>query len=755
MSLAKLFDIYQNNVFPGMLRILAEDLGVKVTSLQTLGVGFYPGHQAWVFAERNAKGDVIGLKYRYLNGKKYYEKGSKPGLTYTLNTETGCQDYISGRSQWVRVADAGVTCPICGKSDWCRVSPGNPENPSAVLCSRISEGATKIVSENNYLHIFDPKRNPVQGNASILSQSDLPILVVEGATDVLAATDLGFVSIGRPSAMGGLKILRQMPLTGRTVWIIGENDAGAGKEGMDKTFYALRDNVRTLVRVTPPATVKDLRAWVGQGLTREELIAYVEQHGKKGDDADPNIFDDDTAYPIAERFLGAEYTTDDISTLRKHKGQWLSWTGGCYANLEEDPLRGSVYRYLVGKQYIKSSVTGPALAPYKPSTSKVRDILDALNAWCPVDKDPPVWLRDGGTEPRNLIAFRNGLLNVEEYVKGNIVMHDPTPAYFSMCVIPYDFDPDKTSELWLPTLAEFFDGDEEVVQHLQEWFGYQLTADMSMERMMLFTGRTRSGKGTVLEAMAGMLGPQQCVPTSFQSLATEFGRVPLVGKLAAILGDAKTPRARDADVALEVILQIIGRDPIQIRPLYHQGYGAYLSTRFTVAMNGLPTFTDHARALAARTNIINFPNSYEGREDATIKTRLKKDAEDGKLIGWALEGLKCLRRRGRFERPQASLSSFRDMVSITSPTSTFVNDCCQVSDKSKAINVLMIYEAYQHWCGENGKKAGGKEMFIRNLLAECPSVTKNEVVTDGRKEYTCEGLTLQPWVYGKYLGRPD
>ena len=60
-DLAKLFDTYQNNVFPAMLELLAEDLGVKVSSLQTLGVGFYPAHQAWAFAERNAKGDVTGI----------------------------------------------------------------------------------------------------------------------------------------------------------------------------------------------------------------------------------------------------------------------------------------------------------------------------------------------------------------------------------------------------------------------------------------------------------------------------------------------------------------------------------------------------------------------------------------------------------------------------------------------------------------------------------------------------------------------
>ncbi|MFO8081196.1 MAG: hypothetical protein R6V07_12970, partial [Armatimonadota bacterium] len=145
---------------------------MKVSSLQTLGVGFYPGHQAWAFAERNAKGDIVGIKYRRLDGRKYYETGSKPGLTYPLNMQSAStENYMPGRAKWVRVADAGVMCPICNHPDWCRVSPENPENPSAVLCSRVSEGATKIISENNYLHIINPEKNPVQRRISLLPPS--------------------------------------------------------------------------------------------------------------------------------------------------------------------------------------------------------------------------------------------------------------------------------------------------------------------------------------------------------------------------------------------------------------------------------------------------------------------------------------------------------------------------------------------------------------------------------------------------------
>ncbi len=46
-------------------------------------------------------------------------------------------------------------------------------------------------------------------------------------------------------------------------------------------------------------------------------------------------------------------------------------------------------------------------------------------------------------------------------------------------------------------------------------------------------------------------------------------------------------------------------------------------------------------------------------------------------------------------------------------------------------------------------------MFIRNVLAECPSVSKKRTQETGRREYEYHGLELQSWVYNKYLGRPN
>ena len=272
LTFAEQFEIFKNNVNTGMLESFAEELGVTVESLEKLGVGYFPGEYAWVFAERDAKGDITGLLKRYHNGKKFMESGSKRGLIYAFNSdhEVGNKRYDAGKCQWVRIADAGITCPICAKPDWCRVSPDyeDREGPSAVACSRISQGSVREIPPDSHLHILDAKRQKaITGTCcSVIHQTDLPIIIVEGASDVLAAMALGFVAIGRPSAEGGMAILREMPLASKEVWVIGDNDAGVGKKGMQKTYLNIKDITEDVKCILPPEGIKDLRQWVQRGL---------------------------------------------------------------------------------------------------------------------------------------------------------------------------------------------------------------------------------------------------------------------------------------------------------------------------------------------------------------------------------------------------------------------------------------------------------------------------------------------------------
>ena len=762
---AELFTEYKSNIieYPEILQLLIDNLGVSTDSVQKLGVGVNPLTGAYVFPERDDQGKIIGLLQRTLDGKKFTIPGSKRGLVYPLNPKFIGVQYVSGPHNWERVSKS-VSCPICGKSDGCLVPIGNPPDPGAVVCVHISEGSTEPL-ELGYLHILKPEGDLRRSFQGLLPKTSEAVIVVEGYSDTAAALDLGFVAVGRPSAEGGNKFLPAL-LRGKEAIIIGDNDAGAGQRGMESTFQTLIKICKSVIKVLPPAQYKDLRQWKNQvSLTKTSFLEWVQERGESG--GDPNILSDDSPSTIAKAWLDQEKIQDELPTIRCYHSQWIQYGNGYYSDCDKEEFRGSIYSFLEGKVYPKTDAKGGImLIPYRSTRAKISDIIDALSQWCPLVDDPPIWLRNvNRPDPSDLIAFRNGLLDVNEYIQGNIKFYNPTPALFSFNVLPYEFDEDAWSDLWEKFYKDIFNGDEKRIELLAQWFGYNCVPDMSYEKLMLCTGRPRSGKGTVLNTLAAMLGQKQCVSTSFQTLCTEFGYQPLMGKLAVLLSDAKVPREREAKAALEKILQIVGRDPIGVRRMYLPYLPQiYPKCRFTIAMNDLPNIPDQANALEPKLNVLYFQNSYEGREDLSLKRKLTEEAKAGKIINFALQGLKSLRQAQKFIVPQSSSMLIRQLREITTPIASFIIECCETEPPGTAPQdeyyVLLdyLYEAWIQWCLKCGRKPGYKAQFGQWFLSAYPStvparMSLDDGINKSTKRHTIyRKVRLANWVYGEYLG---
>jgi putative DNA primase/helicase len=695
---------FQANVRPAMLADLGTTLGVSPESLTKLGIGWFPLEACWVFPERDEKGTVIGLVRRYRDKdatgriKKFCVPESRRGLTYQLNQEIG-DAYIAGKQNWIQVEKAGVNCPICGHGDWCLVSVENPEDPNAVICGRRAEGATRPLGEAGYLHIR--KDAGIVSHAAVLPMSDVPVLVVEGQSDVAAANDLGFVGVGKPSASGGLGYLASI-LTGRSVIIIGENDSGAGKLGMEKTFEALRPVIKDLVRIMPPADIKDLRAWKQRGLTQEQLLEAAKSGSR---DTSGDILEDKSPLAIAELWLRTERSHNGIPILRKYLGEWCLWNGTHYTMIDEEAdIRGTLYRFLQMKKYRDFGSKGEvSLKPFDPNRSKVADVIDALTMTCPIAEEPPCWLGEKLAPADSILTFTNGLLDTEKWIEQpglGLIAH--TPEYFCLSSLPYEYDPKAGCPVWLKFLEEVFPEDPVSRDLLQEWFGYNMLPNTSYEKLMMLVGRPGAGKGTVLEALRSILGHSQVVSTSFDALTSDFGLAPLMGKLAAILPDAHTTKRGDAMKALEVVKSISGRDFVSVNRKYLPHVeSCRLSCRITIGVNDLPDLPDHARTLERRLLLLYFSQSFSDRADIHLKDKVAAEAQG--IAMWALEGLRRLRIRGVFSDPESSrpiTESFRNQIS---PITEFSEECCNFGNTEKHWSLKqMMYDAWMAWAKAQG-----------------------------------------------------
>lgn len=743
MTFAEQFEQYIKNIYPAMLSELAEDLGVSIEALTTIGIGFNPIHQSWVSPERNETGEIIGLMERLPSGKKVMIRGSKRGLTYILNPnyEIGEKKYEPGKHNWRRTG-GDINCPICGKNDWCLVSADDPYDPSAVLCGRIHDGAEREL-DAGYLHIRRSIGLVGKGSRSALTPSNYPVLVVEGYTDVAAAFDLGFVAVGRASATSKITFLAGV-VRNLDIVIVGENDDGVGITGMEQTFHALQPKCSSVQKLLPPEGFKDLRDWYDRGdLSPDLLLEYIREHGD--DTAPTDILEDDHPTTIAATFLASEYSHSKVPTLRNHRGQWMFFQRGRYIKVDPDTLRGEIYSYLENKTYKKMGNNGEiTYAQFRLTRGKVTDIIDACNQWCTVTGEPPQWL-DGKRhlEPQNCIVFQNGIVDLERYFKGEKLLLEPDPRYFCLNAVPYDFDPSLNAEDIIQYFHTIFNGQQDCINLIQEWFGYHLTFDMSYEKMMIFRGPPRSGKGTVLGILMAMLGDDQVVSTELSALATDFGYAPLVGKTAAFLPDAKVGWKHNIGQASEKLLQVIGGDPVGVNAKFKDVRGAVrLTCKFTMAVNIMPEIPDGARALESRLCILSFPNSYVGREDWGLKRRLAKSAY--KLVPWALEGLKRLRGRGEFTLPGSSQDEFETFRITANAMSQFLSECCIVSGADdEVIPVQELYELWDNWCKACGRPRTSRPQFGQLLHIEAPSAGRARRQIDGERAYLYTGLRIR------------
>jgi putative DNA primase/helicase len=427
---------------------------------------------------------------------------------------------------------------------------------------------------------------------------------------------------------------------------------------------------------------------------------------------------------LAEHYLAHRHTQSGLLKLRRYREEWWTFEHGGYRELPEEIALADVYRHVDHLWTpVRDPETGEETGSYTKliaRSSTVSEVARAIPACgAMVDGAMPRWLDTlpGRPAPADVVAFHNGLLDTSQLALGGAPKLLPlTPAWFSGVACPYNYDPNATCPHWLSFLDGVLDGDADSIALLQEWFGLNLVPDNRYERLMMYAGPPRGGKGTALEVMGAMLGERQCASTSFSKLSSRFGLAPLVGRLSAILPDAHIGRGTDAKAALEVIKSVTGNDPQAIdRKGINELPRVRLFCRFSIAVNELPKLPDEAGALKTRLLLLHFRNSFAGKEDTGLKARLKTEAPGVAL--WALEGLRRLRAGGRFTIPQRSAAMVEEFERIVSPVLGFLDECCEVSgDDSTWALKDPLFAAWCAWSEDRGSDPGNKADFGQALV---------------------------------------
>jgi putative DNA primase/helicase len=439
----------------------------------------------------------------------------------------------------------------------------------------------------------------------------------------------------------------------------------------------------------------------------------------------------------ARTFVGLHYEHRGQRTLLHHADEWRTWTGAHYPIIEESIIRARLWSFL--EQTYQPGPKGQP-TPFKPNTTRVANALDAMRAVCnlPAAITPPAWLRTSKIPAREIIACSNGLLHLPARR-----LHPHDPAFFTVNARDFDFDPDACCPEFLRFLDDLWDGDQDSIAALQDWFGYTLTSDTRQHKMLMLVGPKRGGKGTIGRVLTALLGPDNVCSPTLSSLGTNFGPWQLIDKQVAIIADARLSGRADQHMIAERMLSISGEDLQTIDRKFKEPWTGRLAVRFMVLTNELPRIADASTALPSRFIILPLWRSFLGCEDHGLTDRLL--AELPGVLNWALDGWQRLNARGRFVQPESGTELVQELEDLASPINTFIRERCIVAP-GKEVRVDTLFDAWKAWCEAQGRDhPGTAQTFGRDLRAAAPGIkrTRRRVAPDSEQRIAWyEGIAL-------------
>lgn len=412
------------------------------------------------------------------------------------------------------------------------------------------------------------------------------------------------------------------------------------------------------------------------------------------------------------------------------RGEFYSWDGMRYVVRDKVFVQQLLYNFTAKCFTLKVNLkTGDSeVVQFSPKRNAIEDIEHAMRAVSYTDiPEPQCWIEkhDGDPPANEIIAFRNGFLHWPTRT-----LLPSTDRLFVTSALDFEYNPHAASpDRWTKFLHDLWPDDPESISALADMFGYLLTDDTSQQKMFMFIGPPRSGKGTILRVLESLVGYSNRVSPSLASIGTQFGLQPLIGKRLAMISDARLSGRADQQPIVENMLRISGEDALSIDRKNISAWTGKLPTRFVLASNELPAFSDASAALANRFIIFKFTQSFLGREDMSLTGKLLQELPS--IVLWALDGLERLQERGHLIRPASADDLSEDMIEQTSPIRSFVSDRCLVGS-SYNCDRDELYKEWKEWCVDQGRDhPGTKVHFGKQLGAAFPEIKRSQPRVSG------------------------
>jgi putative DNA primase/helicase len=585
-----------------------------------------------------------------------------------------------------------------------------------------------------------------------------PLLLPEGASDVLALAALGLPAVGRPSNLGGIEhltnLLRELPADVPLV-VLAERDPKAdgrwpGRDGAEHTAAELGARLRRPVPWTlPPDQAKDVRAWC---LARRLPLSGpgVREHWQRAGEAfvaalspiapcPPKAVD-----PTAEQADAPfQYHFTDLGNARRvlaRHGQdlrfchgrkrWLVYDSRRWA---EDATAEAIRRVKETQDalYAWASQRLQQLTHAQKGSGQEKERAEQLARLGRLLKHCLKWedardiarcLQLAASEPGVpvlpaqldadpfILNCTNGTLNLRS---GQLRPHCRQDHLTKLCPVAYL--PEATCPLWEAFLRRILNA--ELTAYLQRVIGYALTGDVREQALWFLYGTGANGKSTFLGTVLALLGDYGMQAVSDLLLAKKNDTHPT--ERADLFGRrfVATIEIDDGKRLAEALMkQLTGGDKVRARRMRQDFFEFPPTWKLFLAANHKPTIRGTDLAAWRRIRLVPFTVTIPPeQQDRGLAHKLL--AELPGILAWAVRGCLEWQRHGLQEPDEVRAAT--DSYRVEQDTlAAFLAACCTPHPELR-VSASALRGSYEAWSGEKiSPKVFATRMAERGFVSE-------------------------------------
>ncbi|MBO5969012.1 MAG: toprim domain-containing protein [Clostridia bacterium] len=315
-----------------------------------------------------------------------------------------------------------------------------------------------------------------------------------------------------------------------------------------------------------------------------------------------------------------------------------------------------------------------------------------------------------------VMNFINGTLELEPSI---LLREHREDDYCTYC-LPYAYDPTAHSQLWEDYLGTVTDFDDKKIALLQEYAGYCLFTDCSMQKALNLIGEGSNGKSIYINVINDIFSKPNTSNVSMSDLMKDFHSIDLKYSMVNFASETRSDVTGAEEKFKKVIVGETVRDSYKgkdVTDFAPRAKWILSSNNFMVSK------TDQSDGWVRRFCFCEFKLRFcdeptlphERKADHSLERRLRTNEELTAIFNWVLCGYQTLKATMKFTEPDDQHITTRDFIEVTNPIVVFVKEFDIDACTDHCITNADLYRNYTAWCDESRHKALAKTSFEKRI----------------------------------------